>query len=1412
MLSELRIDERFWRPAESEGSGDNKGHRHLADFQGFTPDPDNAMAKYSSLHRATESGASNCVVLLGEMGIGKSTVLQNMEEEARASGKEVAARSFKEFQSPSEVRVFFAGMANRQRTVYLDGLDEFHLPGGLEALRGALREKQGSGNEWCLRVSCRSADWDGSLRRELDRVWGTEGVQINHLAPLREADVFLAAQSQGIEAGAFLKQIYQRDLIVFARLPLTLRGLLAQWQKDKELGEDRWNIFEAACRDLCRGTQPRTEYSTTPPVDQRLRIASAIALTLVLGHKNGVLIDGSKGEQLMALEELRWCAKRVFGDISDADADRGLYDVLTNTALFRGEVPCRYFDHSGYRDFLAAYYLVVSRVPVNRWMDLVAVPDAGIPPQLRGLAGWLCYRSDRFMSAVADRDFAALLLAGVDVMTDEVRERIVEQIMLHPMKWKAVSRDFYSWDSYRYLNHSGLTKQLQLWISNGDASDESLDEALLLAAQHQVTDLSPMLAELALDESRSNRVRAMAALALGEAGTHADCRRLIPLINGVPGDDQEEIKGYALRALWPNRLISAEELFRALTPPKRQNFYGGYATFLGDKVIPHLQDDDLLPGLGWVLEHGRLPICSIWNRIVDHVMQKSWILFLNRPELQRPFAKAVLRFAKDFQAPLHDERMNDAELASDSREAQRRQHLITLFVEDFGLPIPQLAHIFFASHLFGGDDFVFLLRAAGDSDIQRHAEIYAELARHVADNELIREHLDELLDLSGYQGFVGAAKHPDAIRRAFHFAVGSVRIDSEEAHKAKNTYRMRQEQEEAIAERKKREAERRKPETWRAEKTTELLKQFENGNEGAWVSIVHIVCADEYGHLSDWPDGPLQQKPSWSMYPEELRSQMLRVGKQFLQMGSPVIPEQPKMLYYCNGAGYVALTTLLESGVEVSSLTSLIGKWAVAIVHQRVSFGLAHSSEGIHEQLLNEALVAQPDTVIMEVERYLRWKGEEHTFPGLLYRFEKNHPEPLCKGLLGLVKERDKLDEFACNILEKLLEWRYCEAEKYMLEAWKQACDAGDRETAIALASVLIGTPSISAAWPRMEKWLLGDDDVGREVLLRTASDSFRSDGQFGDLSAEQRLRLSLFMEKTFAREDDSRHILDGAHFVGPEEEARRLRDGLLTLFEQRGEVNELTQLQQQGIGDDWIGRVIAKAEENRLRSCPLSASDVEHLICDRELAEEPSMRNESRPTIAQVFGIFLLSLLVLVLVVLIFLSVFGLRVPSSERYLLVMLVILCVAAGAGILGGKVSTKGTVTIPGTRNTVRFNATGGMAAFILALLLVPFVVPEDTATPENGSLPETESVQASQGTQLEIVKRDSPQDPVFDAARENIRWAVLGGGQETYRTAIEEGASPYEAVLEAQSHSPGAQETIRAFGLPETETYVRRIQE
>lgn len=96
---------------------------------------------------------------------------------------------------------------------------------------------------------------------------------------------------------------------------------------------------------------------------------------------------------------------------------------------------------------------------------------------------------------------------------------------------------------------------------------------------------------------------------------------------------------------------------------------------------------------------------------------------------------------------------------------------------------------------------------------------------------------------------------------------------------------------------------------------------------------------------------------------------------------------------------------------------------------------------------------------------------------------------------------------------------------------------------------------------------------------------------------------------------------------------------------------------------------------------------------------------NNNSPLWVLIVGLVFLGLAVLFFMGLVVVSLFGLTVPGNSRFLVCSVLALTSSIGSGFLGGSAVASGQLHVPKLLdNPIRFGVTGGIAVFVVVLLL------------------------------------------------------------------------------------------------------------
>lgn len=252
-----------------------------------------------------------CLILLGEPGMGKSNVVEDLEADSVSKDSEVKYCFFDlgdyislneiisdVFERNSIFQEWITGSFNLH--LFLDSLDEARVRIDRVANRLTRYMKQFSANlkRLSLRIVCRTSDWPVEFERQLKDLWGDDSVSAFILAPLQESDIVIAAKHSDLDAQRILEELRRIDALPFASRPVTLNFLLYEFHSANRLPETRRDLYMRGCLALCRELKPlHRQYDQLEP-EQRLVVASRIAAIMVFTKHKAINASNGICQQL----------------------------------------------------------------------------------------------------------------------------------------------------------------------------------------------------------------------------------------------------------------------------------------------------------------------------------------------------------------------------------------------------------------------------------------------------------------------------------------------------------------------------------------------------------------------------------------------------------------------------------------------------------------------------------------------------------------------------------------------------------------------------------------------------------------------------------------------------------------------------------------------------------------------------------------------------------------------------------------------------------------------------------------------------------------------------------------------------------------------------------------------------------
>lgn len=554
-----------------------------------------------------------CLVLLGEPGSGKSETLRldgPVLPEGVVADDSVVTLDLAEYGTEGrlasalfdhpKVQAWRSASAG-ELCVVLDSLDECRERISHLATVLGSEFRRWPTDRLHLRICCRTTDWPESLQQTLKTKF--DSVAVYELQPLRREDVDVLVRAAGVDdAEAFSAAVMTSEIGPFAARPLTLALLVRLYARDGRLPAEMVRLYELGLTQLAdEPNQARRDAKTTRwgTAAERLAVAGRLAAMSVFGQRDGFWL-GLEAESLPNSLKPSDCigGTETAGGTTVEVSASSVHETL-QTGLFasRGESMVGWA-HRTFTDYLAARFLAGRQIDGGRLRDLLFAPDGHLYPQVHSIAIWLMRLDvDRYGRLAAD-DPELLLGSPNDVSASAHRAAAVRGLFEKAASGEFSHRLGQRYDALAYPEIEALVGER---LGEGNRQEQEL--ALKIAGGCRLSGLRDNLVEIVLDTSAEYLLRTEAGHALAAIADIAPSPELVTLALAAGGEDDpdDELRGVALRATWPH-LIATSEVLESLAPPRRPNLLGAYRGFLLLDLANGLTPADALPGLSWLLD------------------------------------------------------------------------------------------------------------------------------------------------------------------------------------------------------------------------------------------------------------------------------------------------------------------------------------------------------------------------------------------------------------------------------------------------------------------------------------------------------------------------------------------------------------------------------------------------------------------------------------------------------------------------------------------------------------------------------------------------------------------------------------------------------------------------------------------
>lgn len=513
------------------------------------------------------------VVLLGEPGIGKTTVL---EAEAAAAGTMVV-----------KVRELINQSVDLPSgTLFLDALDEYRVGATdldkIHRLVGALRAA--GPRQW--RLTCRAEDWHkGADLDAIRRTTAGAPITVAQLLPLDMTEALAVLEAMGEpDPNAFVDRAMAMGAHGLIESPLSLKLLREAVIGERPWPTTRFALFDQATRALAHEANMVHRFDRSrASADTILAAAARVSLFLLVSGSRFLWRSGALPPSGDTRANLAASALGV---------DAALIDDLVGSALFRGEGEAFEPVHRTITEFLAGRALAdavigsatTAALPLARATALITGADGRAPTDLRGLYAWFAaHLAARGVSdgarELVEGDAVSVLVYGDAAVFDTAGKRaMLANLDRHDPYFRASEVGA---TSVGGLACEELRDDLALALDQSDGSHRMMTVYEVLTAGPSVPSLKPLLLAIARDPARPEwqRTRASAAWLNGQADPAAARRELFDALSAEPNSAPRDALRAELLGDMPAALVTDDDITGVI---------GDFARLPDDNVIMRL--------------------------------------------------------------------------------------------------------------------------------------------------------------------------------------------------------------------------------------------------------------------------------------------------------------------------------------------------------------------------------------------------------------------------------------------------------------------------------------------------------------------------------------------------------------------------------------------------------------------------------------------------------------------------------------------------------------------------------------------------------------------------------------------------------------------------------------------------------
>ena len=1180
---------RFWCP---------EGENYYIDREGYLIDPKYQFSPNSHLIVNPLERKEKCIILLGEPGAGKTIAMEsynsNLEKKFKNSSNKILPINLRiigdqiSFKSEIFENSIFKDWLNADYNLFLllDSFDECYIRTSVIAHLLSEYLKRISQNRIFLRIACRTGYWPTGLKSELIKIFGKDNVLVFELVPLRKEDVEIAAKSSVKKSDMkspmnFLKKIRTLEAVPFAVRPITLQALINHYNRYGALPNTKKDIYYSNCLRLCEefDSLRRKEFLNcefTP--EQRFVVASKYAALCIFSKHKGIW-TGFNMENI----EVGYIPKSIIRlyqeSIKDSEfvvTDKCIEETLA-CGLFTTSDPRREWAHWTFLEYLAAYYIIHTNLPLVQILSLIENPfdpERKVVPQLRGVVSWLCSINEDLFNVILYSEPELLLRSDITHYSKDLKEKIVFTL-LENYDYSPIRVNILGFIQYfKKLCYFGLENQIMEFILQIDKSWESKRFAIMIAEECGFLSLASNFIELILDNNQNIQVRIAASRALesfSQSNEINNLNKLIPIaLSDAPIDnDYFDLKGLCLIILWP-KIIHPNDLFDHLPEPNL-GYVGNYSRFLFERLVEGLSESGIEKALIWIKERLKdISRFSLFRRIIDLILSKT-LNFIANKNIFETLSNTVCIILSD-KNYLEDRYIEKSSFQSKlSKDQEIRRNLLRSVLKKISSSeriLYQLLVNFYQiniqefteqplnqSRLFEllvPDDLDWLINELENSNDDEYNQKIAFLINRMFPRDL--NHYD--------RGYELDRKFP-ALHKYFIYWFGPIKIDSEEAYRMRRDYKTITEFERSsnhtIIEEFPQIPQTIKPSP--TKKIESLLNQFESGNIDAWSYLNILMMFNENNVRKGNELNPdITSLQGWTYASENLHIRIIECAKKYLYHGEPNLGSWvgTSILYRPAYAGYRALRLIFEFDVDFFNNlpVDIWKKWTPIVLLFKIETYDNQKNQRerkIRSKILEKAYLYGKEELIETLSAEIDFENKHNRGLSIIHVIENIWDDDIAKLLYDKAIDENFKPEVRGDLFDTLCRHNFAQIEEFIKDLLsKPLPDKGVKRDLTIKAVKALMLHSSKGGWDLVFPIIQDNKDWGKGLIEFISEEDRFSRELLTKYSIDQLSDLYIWLADQYSYKTDPQ-LIEHPRIQTMDDSVRELRDQILKFIEARG-------------------------------------------------------------------------------------------------------------------------------------------------------------------------------------------------------------------------------------------------------------------